>query len=276
MSRRLIACYPGSDFPALSVTGTRCELNCDHCRGKYLRSMRAVTTPDQLFAAARAIQKKGGKGFLLSGGCRPDWTIPLEGFLDTIRRIKDEMDLEINVHTGALDPERASQLVDSGADVFSVDLTSDILPGNSRHLLPGFLAVTHLLNAGAARVVPHLCIGYPGIDFNTELGVLERISSLNIAAFVVLLFIPTSGTPLANAPSPADKRVIAFMSQARKCLSCSLILGCMRPRGRWELEVRCIQEGIDAIAIPSRRALRWAAECGYAVEVQERCCALYR
>lgn len=276
MSRRLVAYYPGSAFPALSVTGTRCELNCDHCRGKYLHSMRPVITPDQLFEAAHVIQGKGGKGFLLSGGCRPNGTIPLEGFLDAVRRIKDETKLEINIHTGALDPDMVSRLVSSGADVFSVDLTSDMFFDNSHRLLSGLSAVAALLNAGAARVVPHLCIGYPGVDPKAELYVLERASSLNIAAFVTLLFTPTSGTPLADAPPPDVERVIAFMSMAKKRLSCPLILGCMRPRGRWEFEARCVSEGVDAVATPSSQTLRWAAERGYKVEIQERCCALFR
>ncbi len=54
--RRLTFCLPGvirfdglaGRYRALSITGTTCALQCDHCRGLLLRSMDPVPTPSAL------------------------------------------------------------------------------------------------------------------------------------------------------------------------------------------------------------------------------------
>ena len=63
---------PGKGFPTFSVTGSRCSLCCDHCAGRYLKGMNAVASPDELLVEAEKLKRRGGKGFLLSGGCDED------------------------------------------------------------------------------------------------------------------------------------------------------------------------------------------------------------
>ncbi|XUM19837.1 hypothetical protein ACRAVF_19425 [Bradyrhizobium oligotrophicum S58] len=46
-SEELKGCGKAS-FPAFSITGAACALNCDHCQAKILEPMIAATTPDEL------------------------------------------------------------------------------------------------------------------------------------------------------------------------------------------------------------------------------------
>ena len=38
------------EYPAISITGESCELNCGHCSGKLLKSMIPASTPEALIA----------------------------------------------------------------------------------------------------------------------------------------------------------------------------------------------------------------------------------
>ena len=61
--------YPGRKFPSFSTTGNFCNLNCPHCRGKYLQGMEETKTAEILYEKAIELESRGGNGFLLSGGC---------------------------------------------------------------------------------------------------------------------------------------------------------------------------------------------------------------
>ena len=58
-----------NNFPAFSITGGACALDCDHCRAKILEAMIPVTSPEILETRVRdLIMLQDLKGFLLSGG----------------------------------------------------------------------------------------------------------------------------------------------------------------------------------------------------------------
>jgi lipoyl synthase len=275
MSRWAVAFYPGKMFPSLSITGSNCELQCAHCRGRYLESMIPATSPGELMRLARQLVAKGANGFLLSGGCLRDGTMPFDDFLGALETIKRELPLEINMHTGLLDRRRAGLLASTGVDVFSLDLTPDVWGTEAFGRGAYGKSITNLLDTGVSRVVPHLCLGIPDVVPERECEALEFISQLGISALVVLVFIPTKGTPLEGRRSPAAERVLDFIRRAKERLDCPVLIGCMRPRGVWEMEALCLQAGVDALAVPSRKTLDWARENGYRVEIRQKCCALY-
>ena len=64
----------------------------------------------------------GGTGVLLSGGCNPVGRVDFSGFHDTIRDIKYETGLILNIHTGLVDTAESAALVDAGVDVISFDM----------------------------------------------------------------------------------------------------------------------------------------------------------
>jgi uncharacterized radical SAM superfamily protein len=188
--------------------------------------------------------------------------------------------LIVNVHTGLLDPNGAKALARASPDCCSVDIVQDEKVIQDRlHLRVGPRAyrrtLSSLVTSGAKRVVPHICVGLSETS-EGELSALRMVEEFDISALVVLVLILTKGTPTENHPPVDDARVIGFVEEAIKRLNCPVLLGCMRPRGNWELEAKCIDAGIAGIAMPSRKTVSWAEDRGFDIEVREMCCALYR
>ena len=99
-----------NQFPAISVTGKACALNCAHCGRKKLSSMISATNAEELFKLAKQLANDGSKGFLLSGGCTSSGSVDFQEVLPAIKKIKKELDLDIFVHTGLISRQMALQL----------------------------------------------------------------------------------------------------------------------------------------------------------------------
>jgi uncharacterized radical SAM superfamily protein len=65
-------------FSLISITGSRCSLNCDYCSGKILRTMIPAETPSKLIDVCVDLKKRGAVGCLISGGCLPNSSVPIE------------------------------------------------------------------------------------------------------------------------------------------------------------------------------------------------------
>ncbi len=99
-----------ADFPTVSVTGTSCALNCKHCEGKVLETMTPAETPAKLLEVAVKLKQNGALGFLVSGGCLPDGSVPLAPFIPALEQVKRKLGLTVFVHTGIIDFATASAL----------------------------------------------------------------------------------------------------------------------------------------------------------------------
>ena len=273
MSKRFTVYRPGTAFPAVSVTGERCALQCEHCRGRYLRGMLLADTPERLLDVGLGLRGRGAAGVLVSGGCDADGTVPLSPFTGAIARLHDE-GLLLNVHTGLLDENGARELAATGADVFSVDLLQDegTIAGRL-HLDAGpedYERTIRALTSVSAAVVPHVCVGLQPPEGEDRC--LELLERLDVAGVVVLALMPLPGVPPA---SDLDDRMVRFVERASRTPA-PVLVGCMRPRGRWETEVRCILAGAVGMASPSPRTVEWLRESGYKIVEKEVCCALHR
>jgi lipoyl synthase len=244
--------------------------------------MLIADSGEQLLALAQQLEARGAKGFLLSGGCDPRGKVPLQGFLGAVAAIKARTRLAINVHTGLLDGiDEARALASSGADCFSVDIVQDPeLIAKGMHLRRGpedYRRTLELLfAAGAARVAPHICIGLSGGSTRGELDSLRLISKFPVGSVVLLAFMPARGTPMSAVKPPTPEHVLEVARAAISTVSAPVIMGCMRPRGDWRLEVELLRSGVQAMAMPSPRTVRWAEENGLEVEWREECCSLHR
>ncbi|MCX8205494.1 MAG: radical SAM protein, partial [Candidatus Nezhaarchaeota archaeon] len=109
------------DYPAISITGSSCALNCEHCRGLILRHMIPATTPPRLYEACLRAYERGARGVLISGGSTPKGSVPLKPFLATLRRVKQELRLTLAVHTGLVDSEVARGLAEARVDAAMLD-----------------------------------------------------------------------------------------------------------------------------------------------------------
>ena len=97
-------CSSTTDFPTISVTGNSCALNCKHCGGKVLETMHPALSQQELFELGVKLKQNGAKGCLVSGGCLPDGSVPLERFVPVLERFKRELGLTVFVHTGIISP----------------------------------------------------------------------------------------------------------------------------------------------------------------------------
>lgn len=237
--------------------------------------MRPILTPGDLERTAEELVRDGGTGFLLSGGCDHRGRVPLGPFLDTVRDIKARTGLAVNLHTGLVDEVGAGELLASEADAFSVDVVQD--PRTIGHCLgrgvsPRHYARTLELLAPSQRLVPHVCVGLQ--SEKGEQDCLELIRSFKVRAVVVLGLMGTRGTPWEGR-GVASGRLSAFVRAAVEAVDAPVLLGCMRPRGNWEVEVQCIMDGISGLVNPSQRTIRWAEGQGYEAQNIPACCALH-
>jgi uncharacterized radical SAM superfamily protein len=278
-SEQLFLYRPGRAFPAVSVTGDACGLQCDHCRAHYLKGMRPVAGAEDLLKLAKGIGAEGAEGMLVSGGCDKDGKVPLGPFLPAIKWIKQETRLQINLHTGLVDADEAYQIAESRADCISFDLVQDPAVIRERlHLSIGPEAyattLTALFSAGVKRVVPHLLVGLSGDGDVSEIAAIELAARFPIAGMVILALMPTRGTPMERERPPSDDHLLEMIERAVDALDVPVMLGCMRPRGNWELEVKAIELGVRRIAMPSPRTEAWAEAHGYRIMQRSSCCAL--
>ncbi len=275
---KAVRCYfPGPRFPSISVTGSRCDLCCPHCMGLTLSAMLPAETPEALTSLAGRLAADDALGFLLSGGCGADGVVPLERFSDAIRSIKNATSLKINAHIGYPRRETVDRLVKAGVDTFSV--TFPISDGIGKRYfcvddaLSRYEETVEDLRSLGAKVIPHALIGL-GDQVEDAAG-LNVLASYDPKSLVVIVFTPLRGTPQSNVSAPSDVRIIETLVSARDAMRrTNIVLGCMRSRGRPELEASLFEGVVDGIVMPSTAALR-AVSGKVSLERFEGCCALY-
>lgn len=97
-----------SSWPAVSITGGDCKLQCDHCKAKILEPMIPARTPEDLWRTVNELVEDGAQGMLLTGGSDHRNEVHYGPYYDTIRRIKDEFpDFSIACHTALVDEDAA-------------------------------------------------------------------------------------------------------------------------------------------------------------------------
>jgi hypothetical protein len=277
----LLACYPSPKFPALSITGRECLLNCKHCGGHYLQHMISCTQPDVLFKTCLRLAENGARGVLISGGYNEEGWVPLDGFIDAIERVKRETRLFLNVHTGLIPPMLTKELGRVGVDMASVDLIGS---DETIELVLGIKKTTRdyertlkELSQLVPRVVPHICIGLHEGKIKGEAKALEIAAKIQPAALVFLVLTPTAGTQFEKVSLPPPSEVGRVIADARlKFPNATLALGCMRPRGdkKTEYELQALCSGVDRIEIPSEQTIEAARKLGRDARRLEACCAV--
>lgn len=268
---RTIALYrPGRDFPSLSVTGGRCELMCAHCQGRFLNGMLPVTGPTALVKAAKEIMTRGGTGMLISGGCDRQGKVPLQAFLPALRSIRKENEALINIHPGLVTPEEAAEIAAS-SDRISFDLVMDEGAIRSRMNLDrtpeDYLdSFRSLCRAAPGRVAPHVLLG-----IGREENEMEAVSQACRQEIPCLILLSLVGEKVADWDGRFVRAVVEGAGRGRP-----VVLGCMRPRGRPDVEMAAIQAGAEGIANPSSAVLPLFHEKGWTVREHLVCCAFHR
>ncbi len=269
------------DYPAVSMTGKKCSLLCDHCKGQLLRTMPAAVTPEELVEKAIQYNKKGCPGMLVTGGCDREGRLPWKEFLPAIKEIKKRTNLFVSGHSGILDEETARGFRDAGVDQALMDVIGDDSTYQKIcHLKHGVSAIydtMKYLNDAGVDIVPHIICGLENGSIRYEEAALEAVKLYNPAQLVIISLMPLPKTPLWGKTPPAAEEIAEIIVKARLMMPGTLLsLGCARQRGDIKKEILAIEAGINRMAIPSEEALEYAAELGLEIKYQKTCCSVSR
>lgn len=286
--RRLTFYLPGmfsydglkGDYPAISITGNRCELQCDHCKGALLRDMIPAVTPEQLADKAIRLAEKGNQGILISGGCDKEGRLPWQRFIPVIKEIKDSTDLFVSIHCGLLDETTASDLKDAGVDQALINVIADDGHRQICHVDSGVIKIINTmksLNKAGISIIPHVVCGLRYGMIDSELKAIEVISRFNPEQVIIISLMPMPGTPLWGTTMSQAEKVALIIAEARLLMPRVRIgLGCARRRGDSRLETLAIDAGVNRMALPSEEAIVHAKDYGLEIRYQKSCCSVSR
>ncbi len=273
-------CSSPSAFPSISVTGSACALKCKHCGGKVLNTMLPALSPQQLVDVCRDIKAKGGLGCLISGGCSPDGSVPLDKFVDAIAEVKKTLGLTVVVHTGVIDAELAGSLADAGVDAALIDvLGSDETIREIYQLnvsVADYDRSLRVLHDSGIPLVPHVLVGLHYGSLKGEFKSLEMISRYSPSAVIVIALMPIHGTMMETVAPPKPTDIARVLVASRLVLpKTPLVLGCMRPKGehKTETDMLSVKAGVNAIAFPAEQAVRLAESMHVETSFSSLCCS---
>jgi len=281
-SDELIGCGKAS-FPAFSITGGACALNCDHCQAKILEPMIAATSPAELERKVRdLVMLKDLGGFLLSGGSNRRNEVPYERFYPTIEKLKREFPhLRIAVHSALLDERRAKRMEAAGVDVAMMDVIgAQETIREVYHLdrpIADFDATLAALSATSMEVVPHIVIGLHYGRLLGEENALDIIARYPIAALILVVVSPIYAPPDRPFATVATEDIAkVFVAARARIHNAPVQLGCIRPAGRHKLitDAYAVMAGFDGIAYPAEGIVALARAIGRPVEQEHACCSI--
>jgi hypothetical protein len=281
----LRAYYVWPRFPSISMSGEECLLGCRHCNRVYIKDMLSISDPQELLETCKMLANKGAIGFLLSGGCDKEGRmLNLEKMLPTLKKIKRETELIVKLHTGLVNKDLAEEIVSAEIDIASVEVvgckeTLEEIFHFKKGVKPYERTLQNLERAGMPYIVPHLCIGLYYGKLKGEFRALEIIkNSCTPSSIVMIIFTPTTGTPLSNCKVPSLQDISSVIRKAKEMFPHrDISLGCMRPRlprFRERVELTALNSGVTRIEIPSKRLLIYAKNKGYTIKNINACCAL--
>ena len=267
-------------YPAISLTGSRCELQCEHCKGRLLTPMIHVTEPDDLFEKAIYLEKRGAHGLLLSGGSDRQGRLPWAKFGDAIRELAETTGLFLSAHVGFPDLETCRRLKKSGVRQALVDVMGDEDTASLVYHLGGLLTVRDALESisqSGLQLAPHIVAGLHYGRMKGEEEALQMLSRYDPAVLVVVVLTALKGTPMAGIKPPSPLEVARLIAKARLLMPhLPISLGCERTRNKegTELEKLALRAGITRMAVWSEEALEEASRLGLSSRFQPTCCSV--
>ena len=267
-------------FPSISITGSSCALKCKHCNGKVLNTMFPVSTPEELFEACRKLKEKKAVGCLISGGCLPDGSVPIDEFIDAIAKVKKELGLIIVTHTGIIETATAKRLKKANVDAVLIDIIGSDQTIREVYRLEvsveDYDKSLKALHESGIPFVPHLLVGLHYGKLKGELQALKMISKYSPSAIIMIAFMPIHGTPMEKVKPPDPEDIAKVLLTAKLMMPrIPITLGCMRPKGkhRTTIDTLAVKAGVDAIAFPDEKAIQLAESLGLEISFSPSCCS---
>jgi len=267
-------------YPALSLTGDRCQLLCEHCKGLLLKPMIKATDPESLITKCLKLAHSGHSGVLLSGGSDLEGRLPWGKFYQAIQKIKTEIDLFLSVHSGFLDFNTAVALKEAGVDQALIDVMGDEETAKKIYHLDSLQKViTSLENLfkSGLDVVPHIVAGLMYGKIHGEYNALRIISHFKPSSVVMVVLMPLKGTPMSEVLPPSPIEIARLIATARLMMPHTPIsLGCERPRNKEGhiMEELAIYAGATRMVVWSKKTIDLASNLGLNPLFQPTCCSV--
>jgi uncharacterized radical SAM superfamily protein len=271
-----------NSFPAFSVTGGACALDCDHCQAKILEPMIPATQPEMLDRKVRElVVAQDLRGFLLSGGSNRRNEIRYERYYPAIEKLKRDFPyLKVAIHSALLDQARARRMEAAGIDTVMMDVIGAAETIREVYHLDrpvaDFEATLAALCTTRMQVVPHIVVGLHYGRIVGESAALDIVSRHPIHSLVLVVVMPfyaragTFQTPDASAVG----RI--FLDARSRIPDREVLLGCARPPGmhRRVTDAYAVMAGLDGIAFPADGALAVANAIGRPAVQEHACCSM--
>jgi len=269
-------------WPAISITGSDCKLQCDHCKAKILEPMIPAKSPESLWSTVNGLVESGVNGILLTGGSNHRNEVEYEKYYSTIRRIKDVFPgFKVALHTALISADVAVCMEQSGIDVAMMDvigsqktITQVYHLKRSRDDFESSLA--NLTNT-KMRVVPHIVIGLHYGKLLGEWYALRILQRYKPNAVVLVVAMPQYATRRKKFENPDSCDVGSFFIDAKVALpDVPIFLGCARPPGlaKTEIDSYAVMAGITGIAHPADGVIELAARLEKKIRVSSSCCSI--
>ncbi|MEX2684583.1 MAG: radical SAM protein [Candidatus Sigynarchaeota archaeon] len=266
-------------FESISITGASCMLQCDHCRGHLLQTMRHAN-PGNFEGVLRAVIASGATGVLVSGGSGKDGKVPIRPCIDVLRLAKKQHDIDVVIHSGLMDDDEIHALRGTGIDGVMFDF-----PGSAETIK----AVCHLdtvpedyarmvttCKENGIPVMPHVIIGLDWGKIKGELDALSMLGKLKPDVLVIVILMPFPGTPMADVVPDIDQVEIMVLAARILNPDIPVQLGCAKPQGDFKERVErfAVECGFNGIAYPIEETVARARELGLEPVFHGDCCSL--
>jgi len=270
------------NFIPISITGKKCELNCAHCKGEILKFMYSIEEPSNLFKFVKnMVENKKCTGVLISGGSNLDGMVPLENYIDEIKKIKDNLGINIVIHTGLVNEKMVKLLSKINIDAVMLDIIGDnetiTKVYHLKKTVNDYELSLKYLNKYNVPFVPHIVIGLDYGQIKGELNALKMIRKYKPNALVFVIITPIENTQMTNIIPPEPKDISRILVIGRLLFpDIPLMLGCERPKGDHKVstDILAIESGINGIAFPSEESIEYAIKQNFKLKFYETCCSL--
>jgi uncharacterized radical SAM superfamily protein len=268
-------------FLPISLTGSACALDCDHCNKKILEPMIPLGKKEGLFALCRKLAQKGTESVLISGGSKKTGEVPFMKHINDIRRIKDELGMRIIMHTGlVLRESEAAALKAAGVDGVAID----IIGANETirevyHMdatVDDYDRSLALLSAHGLSLRPHIILGLHYGKFLGEYAALGMIAKYPVHSLIVVILVPMHETNMWGVEPPGTAEVSEFFLRARlKMPDTYIMVGCARPLGEYKkiVDRAAVEAGLNGIAYPAEGIIAFSESVGLRPSFFENSCS---
>jgi uncharacterized radical SAM superfamily protein len=271
-----------NSFPAFSITGGACALDCDHCQAKILEPMIPAIKPDILDQRVRdLVALQNLQGFLLSGGSNRKNEINYDRYYPVIERLKrDFPHLRIAIHTALTDEAGAKRMEAAGVDTAMMDVIgAEETIRQVYHLdrpVEDFEKTLAALASTGMEISPHIVIGLHYGEIRGEPAALDMVARYPVNALVLVVIMPFYARPgTFRTPDTADVGRI-FLEARKRLGDREVLLGCARPAGLHKrvTDAYAIMAGLDGIAFPAEGAVAVSRAIGRDFSQEHACCSI--